>query len=274
MATPGYFEAMGIPRVAGRDFRDESRTGPKVAIVNQAFVQSVFGSENPIGQSVQDGDTSYRIIGVIGNIKSRTLGEDTRPVLFRSLDQTVASDPAFMGYSILVRSDGDPAAIVTSVRKQIRALDPGMAVYNIQTMQEHLRDAFFLPRLAATLFGVFGAIGLILAAVGLYGVMSYSVSRRTREIGIRMALGAQSGQVQRLIVRQGMALAAIALVVGLPAAFALSRLFTSVLYGIHSSDPATFTAVPIFLAAVALLACWLPARRAARVNPQIVLRCE
>jgi predicted permease len=274
MATPGYFEAIGIPRLSGRDFANESPTGPKVAIVNLALAQRIFGAENPIGQSVQDGDTTYQIIGVVGNIKARSLGEETRPVLFRSLDQTIASDPAFMGYSVLVRSTSAPAGVVSSVRKQIRTLDPTMAVYNVQTMEEHLRDAFFLPRLAATLFGVFGAIGLILAAVGLYGVMSYSVSHRTREIGIRMALGAQAAQVQLLIVRQGIVLTLIAVAIGLPASFALSKLFTSVLYGVHNNDPATFTVVPIFLAAVALLACWLPARRAARVNPQIVLRCE
>jgi len=195
-------------------------------------------------------------------------------VLFRSLDQTVAYDPAFMGYTFLIRFAGEPTALVSSVRNQIRVLDPAMAVYNIQTMQEHLRDAFFLPRLAATLFGVFGAIGLILAVVGLYGVMSYSVSRRTREIGIRMALGAQARQVQHLIVRQGLVLTAIAVAIGLPAAFALAKLFTSVLYGIHNDDPATFAVVPVFLTLIALMACWLPARRAARVDPQIVLRCE
>jgi ABC-type antimicrobial peptide transport system permease subunit len=242
--------------------------------VNEAFAQRIFGTENPIGQSVEGGGITYQIIGVVGNIKARSIGEETRPVLFRSLDQTVAYDPAFMGYTVLIRSDANPAQIVSAVRSQIRALDPAMAVYNIQTMQEHLRDAFFLPCLAATLFGVFGAIGLILAAVGLYGVMSYSVSRRTREIGIRMALGAQARQVQQLIVRQGMWLAAIAVVLGLPAAFALSKLFTSVLYGIQNDDPVTFAVVPLFLAAIALFACWLPARRAARVDPQIVLRCE
>jgi ABC-type antimicrobial peptide transport system permease subunit len=149
-----------------------------------------------------------------------------------------------------------------------------MAVYNVQTMQEHLRDAFFLPRLAATLFGVFGAIGLVLAAVGLYGVMSYSVNRRTREIGIRMALGAQAASVQRLFVRQGMMMTLIASAIGLPASAALARLFTSSLYGIHNDDPATFGTVPLFLAVVALIACWIPARRAARVNPQVVLRSE
>jgi ABC-type antimicrobial peptide transport system permease subunit len=131
-----------------------------------------------------------------------------------------------------------------------------------------------LPRLAATLFGVFGTIGLTLAAVGLYGAMSYSVTRRKREIGIRMALGAQIAQVQRLIVRQGMVLAVIAVLLGLPAAVALARLFGSFLYGVNTSDPATFAAVPIFLTAVALVACWLPARRASKVDPQVVLRCE
>jgi len=275
MVTPGYFEALGIPRLAGRDFSNETATaGPKAAIVNQAFAQRIFGTENPIGQSVEGGGITYRIIGIVGNIKARSIGEETRPVLFRSLDQTVSYDSAFMGYTILIRTDANPTQIVNAVRNQIRALDPAMAVYNVQTMQEHLRDAFFLPRLAATLFGVFGAIGLILAAVGLYGVMSYSVSRRTREIGIRMALGAQARQVQQLIVRQGMLLATIAVVLGLPAAFALSKLFTSVLYGIHNDDPVTFAVVPLFLAAIALVACWLPARRAARVDPQIVLRCE
>jgi predicted permease len=274
MATPGYFEALGIPRLAGRDFSHESPTGPKVAIVDQAFVQKIFGSDNPIGQSVVGGGITYQIIGVVGNIKARSLGEDPRPVLFRSLDQTISYDPAFMGYSVMVRSASNPTEIVNMMRNQIHTLDPSMAVYNIQTMEEHLRDAFFLPRLAATLFGVFGAIGLILAAVGLYGVMNYSVSRRTREIGIRMALGAQAAQVQRLIVRQGMVLTLIAVALGLPASFALSKLFTSVLYGVHNNDPVTFTAVPVFLAAIALLACWLPARRAARIDPQIVLRCE
>ena len=275
MVTPGYFEAMGIPRLAGRDFSNETVTsGPKAAVIDEAFAQRIFGSENPIGQSVLGGGVTYQVIGVVGNIKSRTLGEETRPVLFRALDQTVAYDPAFMGYSVLVRSAGNPTEIVAAVRSQIHSLDPGLAVYNIQSMQEHLRDAFVLPRVAATLFGVFGAIGLILAAVGLYGVMSYSVSRRTREIGIRMALGAQVGQVQQLIVREGMVPAAIAIAVGMPAAYALSRLFTSVLYGIHNDDPATYAAVPVFLAVVALFACWLPARRASRVDPQVVLRSE
>ena len=149
-----------------------------------------------------------------------------------------------------------------------------MAIFNVETMAEHLRDALFLPRLAATLFGVFGFIGLVLATVGLYGVMSYSVSRRTREIGIRMALGAQTGAVQQLIVHQGMLLTLIAVVLGLPVSLAMAKFSTSVLYGIRPHDVVTFTAVPLFLAVAAFLACWIPARRAARVDLLAALRYE
>ena len=274
MATPGYFETMGIPRLAGRDFANESPTGPNVAIINEAFAQKLFGKENPIGQRITGGKVTYQIIGVVKDIKSRTLGEDQRNILFRSLDQTVAIDPAFMGYTLLIRTAGDSASIAAAARQQIAALDPTLAIYNTATMEEHLHDALFLPRLAGTLFGVFGLTGLTLAAVGLYGVMSYSVTRRTREIGIRIALGAQLNAVQALLVRQGMRLTLIAVAIGLPAAFALAKFSTSLLYGVRPHDIITFTAVPIFLAAVALVACWIPARRATTVDPQVVLRYE
>lgn len=274
MVTPGYFETMGIPRVTGRDFAREGPTAPKVAVVNEVFAQKLFNRDNPIGQSVTGGGVTYQIIGVVKNIKSRTLGEDLRPVLYRSLDQNMTGDPSFNGYSLMIRYAGDSAALAAAVRHEISSLDPTLAIFNTETMEEHLRDALFLPRLAATLFGVFGVIGLVLAAVGLYGVMSYSVSRRTREIGIRMALGAQTGAVQRLVVRQGMMLTLIAVALGLPAAVAVAKLSTSILYGVRPHDVATFASVPVFLAVVALLACWVPARRAAMVDPQIALRCE
>jgi predicted permease len=284
MATPGYFETLGIPRVAGRDFGDEAATAGKVAIVNQLFVERFFAGENPIGQHVRGGGVRYQIIGVVENIKSRTLGEDLRPVLFRSLAQSTGSDPSFLGYTLLVRCAGGsagigsagigPAAIANAVRHKIHTLDPAMAVYNTETMTEHLRSALFLPRLAGTLFGIFGLTGLVLATVGLYGVLSYAVSRRTREIGIRLALGAQPGEVLRLVIRQGMLLTAIAIALGLPLALAGARFSASFLYGIRPHDLITFTTLPLFLAAVALPASWIPARRAAKINPQTALRYE
>ena len=274
MASPGYFKTLGIPLIAGRDFSHESATGPKVVIVDEAFAHWLFPNENPVGQRVTSGDATYEIIGLTKHIKSRTLGEEVRPVLFRSLAQSILSNPATMGYTIVVRSGGDPAAVAGAVRREIHALDPTLAIYNAKTMEEHLRDALFLPRLAGTLFGVVGIVGLLLAAVGLYGVMSYSISRRTREIGIRMALGAQSGGVQWLVVRQGMALTLIAVALGLSAAWAVAHLMSSFLYGVPPHDPVTFTVVPLFLASVALLACWLPALRAARVDPLTALRHE
>ena len=274
MASPGYFETLGIPRLAGRDFGDESPNGPKVAIVNEAFARHYFGMGNPVGRHVRDGDITYEIIGVTGNIKSRTLGEDTRCVLFRSLAQSTDSDPSFLGYEMMVRYRGSPAPVAQALREQIHALDPAMAVYNAETMQEHLSKALFLPRLAGTLFGVFGFSGLVLAAIGLYGVISYSTSRRTREIGIRIALGAQLGAVQRLILRQGLVLTGLAVAIGLPAAWAAAKFSGSFLYGVRPHDAVTFTVVPLFLALVALLATWIPARRAARVSPQEALRYE
>jgi len=274
MVTPGYFEALGTSLLAGRGFRGEVAGGPRTAVVNKAFAERLFGNGNPIGQHVNGGHWTYEIIGVVGNAKSRTLGEDARPILYRSLDQSIVDDPSEMGYTLVVHTARNPALLAEPLRRQVFALDPAMAVYNEETMDEHIRAAYFLPRVAATLFGVFGGIGLVLAAVGLYGVMSYGVSRRTREIGIRMAMGAPQGTVERLVVRQGMILASIAVALGWPAAWMLSRVSSSFLYGIQPHDPVTFAAVPLLLTAIALAACWIPARRAASINPTEALRAE
>jgi predicted permease len=274
MASPGLLETIGIPRIAGNDFSNEKAAEPKVGIVNQAFVDLVMGGKNPIGVEVSGGGVTYRIIGVIRNIKSRSLGEETRPVLYRSMVQNVGSDPSFLGYTLVVHTAGNPAGVEESVRRQIHELDPSMAIFNEETMEEHVHDAFFLPHLAAVLFGTFGFIGLVLASVGLYGVMSYAVSRRTREIGIRMALGAQPGTVERLVLRQGIVLTLIALVLGWPAAWMLSKLASSFLYGIQPHDAFTFAVVPPILFVIALVACWIPARRAASVDPMQALRTE
>jgi predicted permease len=274
MATPGYLDILGIHLINGRDFSNESTTAPRVAIVNQVFADTFFPHENPIGQSVFGAGVTYEIIGVTNNIKSRFLGEDLRPVLVRSLPQTVANDPSFEGYTILARTAADSTSVASSVRSVIRDLDPTLAVFNEQTMEHHVREAFFLPRLAGTLFAVFGTVGLLLAAIGLYGVMNHAVSLRLREIGIRMALGAQASSVQGLFLRRGLQLTAIALAIGFPAAFVFAKLFNSILYGIKPNDAITFVSIPLFLAFVALLASYIPARRATKLDPMIVLRYE
>jgi predicted permease len=274
MVTPGYFETMGIPRIAGGDFGDETVGGPKLAIVNRAFVERVFAGENPIGRHVTGGGVTYEVIGVSGNTKSRTLGEEQRPVLYRSLQQSIAGDPSLMGNTLVVRTAGNPSTVKEAVRRQVHELDPAMAVFNEESMEEHVRTAFFLPHLAATLFGIFGTIGLVLATVGLYGVMSYSVSRRTREIGIRMAMGAQPGTVERLVMRQGLVLTLVAVGLGWPVAWTLSKLASSFLYGVQPHDLLTFLLVPPFLVAISMAACWIPARRAASIDPMRALRTE
>lgn len=274
MATPDYFKTMGISLLSGRDFGANAAGGPRLAIVNRAFANRLFYGVDPVGRQVNGPKGPYEVIGVVADVKSRTLGEDTRPVLYRSLAQSVEGDPSLMGYTLIVKTEGDPAALSDAVRRQVYALDPAMAIYNEETMKEHVRTAYVLPDLAAVLFGVFGGIGVILAATGLYGVMSYSVSRRMREIGIRIALGARPGAVERLFLRQGLVLTSIAVALGWPAAWILAKVAASLLYGVQPHDAVTFTCVPLLLVAVALGACWVPARRAALVDPMQTLRAE
>ena len=274
MATPGYLNTMGIQLLDGRDFSQEAASLQKAAIVNEVFVEKFFPKENPIGQLVSGGGVTYEIIGVTNNIKARFLGESLRPVLFRSLAQTVASDPSFEGYTVIASTAAESSAVASSMRAVIREMDPALAVFNEQTMEHHLREALFLPRLAGTLFAVFGIVGMLLAAIGLYGVVDYSVRLRVSEIGIRMALGARACSVQRLFIRRGLQLIAIGTVIGLPAAFLIARLFSAILYGIKPHDAVTFISVPLFLGSVALLATYIPARRATKVEPMVALRCE
>jgi predicted permease len=273
MVTPGYFKALGMIGLAGNDFSHETN-GPRVAVINKAFADRLFGGADPIGQRIDGGGWTYQIIGVVGDAKSRTLGEDTRPILYRSLDQSIPNDPSMMGYTLIVHTPGNPAGIAEALRRKVYQLDPTMAVYNLETMDEHVREAYVLPRVAAMLFGIFGGIGLVLATVGLYGVMSFAVARRTREIGIRMAMGARPAAILRLVLGRGMALTFTALALGWPAAWMLAKLSSGFLYGIRPHDAVTFTLVPAVLILVALLAAWIPARRAASIEPTQALRME
>jgi predicted permease len=270
----GFFETMGIPWVAGRDFTSTDPNAPRQAVVNERFVRMVFGGGNVIGEHVTSQGKTYVIVGVVKDTKTTTLGEVDEPILYRVLEQDIGAAAPFMGFSLIVRYEGNPAELTAALHREVHAVDPALAIFAEKAMNEHLGEALFFPKIASAIFGIFGSAGLLLALVGLYGVMSYAVNSRTREIGIRLALGATRDGVQRLIVRQGMVLAGVALGVGLPLALASSKIVARVLYGVAPYDWVTFTAVPCFLACVALVACWLPAHRAAAVEPQTVLRHE
>lgn len=274
MAGPQYFETMGIPLLSGRGFGNENPTGPKVAVVSQEFVRRFFAGRSPLGQTIKNWQSTFTIVGVAANTLSRTLGERQRPVMYRALSQSLADDPSGDGYTVMVRYEGDATALTAAMQREIHAVDPGLAIFNINTMEEHMREALFLPRFVSVLFAIFGVSGVVLAAIGLYGVMSYTVSRRTREIGVRMAFGAKAAEVQGMIVRGGMRLVLVAFVLGIPLALAAARLTGSLLYGVKPWDATTFTVVPVLLALVALAACWVPSRRAARVDPMEALRVE
>lgn len=269
----GYFQTMGIPLLSGRDF-DLQTNNQNEAIINETMAGRLFPNQDPIGRVVRADRASYTVIGVVRNSKSRTVGEGPVNCAYLFLDVAPEKGVSFFGISTLVKTSVDPRQLDRPVREQIAALDPNMAVFNTETMQEHLNESLLLPRISAWLLGSFGAVGLTLGAVGLYGVMSYSVRRRTHEIGVRMALGARPGTVLAMVLRQGLALTSVGLAIGLSIAVAVGRLSASLLYGISGTDLITFLVVPTVLVAAALVAIVIPARRAAKIDPMVALRYE
>lgn len=269
---PGYFDAMGIP-LRGRDFRDdENKKENRVAIVNETFGKKFLNGQDPIGRRFNwhgPSDPFFEIVGVVPDGKYNSLGEDAKPAVYT---------PFYRDYTGLVtliaRTHSDPRQVLNALRAEVKKLDPSISVYAAKTLKEHLGTSLFPARMAAIALGSFGVLALILAAVGIYGVMSHVVAGRTREIGLRMALGAQFSDVQKLILKQGMFLAAIGSVCGLVIALGGARMMKSLLYGVSTSDPITFTSVALLLFGIAFLACWIPARRASRVEPMIALRAE
>jgi putative ABC transport system permease protein len=269
-----FFTTMGMRLLRGRDFAMQPGDAGAV-ILNQTAAKNVFGSRDPIGGSLAGADHKiYRVIGVAGDSKSRTIGEKPAASAYLFMELNPERVMSIYGISILVKSSGNPATLFHPVREQILRLDPDLAVYNEHTMQQHVDSALLIPKVCAGLLGIFGAIGLVLAAVGLYGVMSYSVRSRTREIGIRMALGADSASVLRMVTSQGVGLTLVGSAIGLAVAFALSRFTSSFLYGIRPTDAITFTGVTAMLIVVAAVAVLVPARRAARVEPIAALHYE
>lgn len=270
--SPGYFQTMEVP-MRGRDFLpNENKLENRVAIVNETFARKFFPGQDPIGKrfNSQGPDKPYwQIIGVCGDGKYNSLGEAQQPAYYR---------PEFRDYdtpvTLVARVNGDPRVVLNALRREMQQLDPTLALFEVKTLREHMGIPLFPARVAAGALGSFGILALVLGAVGIYGVMSYVVAGRAREIGLRMALGAQSRDVRRLILRQGMWLALIESIIGLATAFGATRLLSSLLYGVSAHDFSTFVSVTLLLGAVAALACLLPANRATRVDPMQALRAE
>jgi putative ABC transport system permease protein len=275
--SPGYFRTLGIPILTGRDFTDQDRAdGRPVIIVNEAMARRCWPGQDPIGKRItsgitmDDGDPPVReVVGVVGDVRHNSLSSEARAAYYIPFAQVP------MGMATLaVRTAAEPAAVTSAMRAAVRDVDSNQPLYNARVMEQVVAESVATPRFYATLLGIFGAVALVLAAVGIYGVMAYSVTQRTHEIGVRIALGAQPLQVLRLVVGHGLALALVGVGIGLAAAFALTRLMSSMLFGVSATDPLTFGGLAALLVGVALLACYVPARRASRVDPMVALRYE
>jgi putative ABC transport system permease protein len=273
-ADAGYFQTMGIPLLRGRTFSEREDTEAKhVILINEALARKHFPNEDPIGKRLDvamfEQPFWAEIVGVVGNVRYDSLIDESPPaVYFPHPDLTYS----FM--TLVVRTDGDPAAIAPAVQREIRSLDPNQPVSDVRTMDQVMSEWVSRSRFNTLLLGLFAGLATLLSAVGIFGVMNYSVALRTRELGLRLAIGAQPRQVLMLVLRQGLLLTVFGVVLGLLAAFALTRLLSGLLFGVQAVDVSTFTTISLLLVLVSLLACYLPARRAMRIDPLQALRYE
>ncbi|HZT60329.1 MAG TPA: ABC transporter permease [Pyrinomonadaceae bacterium] len=276
MASDDYFQTMGVPLVRGRFFdAHDTADAPWVAIIDDAMARKYWPGEDPVGKRIAFEGTMQQpkwreVVGVVGHVKNDGLEGESRVQYYVPYAQRSGSPNLF----VVVRTDGDPAALAPSVRRAIAGVDRDLPVYRVTTMERMVADSLAQRRFSMFLLGSFAAIALALAVVGLYGVMSYSVAQRTHEIGLRMALGAQGRDILKMVVGQGLLLIAAGLAIGLAGAFALTRLMSSLLFGVTATDPLTYAGIALLLAAVALLASYIPARRAMKVDPGVALRYE
>ena len=291
--TPDYFRAMGIPLLRGRYFTDQDNrsflagrdvskldeggrliAGTNVIIVDEEFARRYWPNEDAVGKRIRFGTDpaapALTVVGVVGRVKMEGLTQDSNRVQgYFSFAQL-----PFGGMTVIIKASHDPNQLIAAARNQVKAIDSDQPIYNIRTMDDIRGESVSAERLNLTLLSIFAGIALVLAIVGIYGVMSYAVTQRTHEIGIRMAIGAQRGDVFRMVLSQGMLLTIIGVVLGLIGAFGLTRLMATMLFGVRATDPATFVAISALLLVVALCACLIPGRRATRVDPVVSLRYE
>ena len=270
-STPGYFAAMSMPVLKGRGFESsDTKTSLPVAIVDERLAQRYTSQGDLVGKRIRIGNGPWlTIVGVVPSVKNRKLDEDAWPYVYRPYSQWIRRDTM-----LVVRASVDPTNIVANVRAEVAKLDPELPLGKVSTIQQAIDRSLVTTRLTNSLLAGFAATALLLALTGIYGVMSLNVANRRNEFGIRIALGAQRASVLKMILGQGLRLAVAGVALGLPAALALTRLLQGLLFGISASDPFTFAAIAILLVGVALLACWIPARRATKVDPLEALRYE
>jgi putative ABC transport system permease protein len=270
---PKYFEAMSIPIRQGREY-DETDTlqSPRTLVINEAMARRYWPQGNALGGKIRLGPNLAEVVGIVADSKYSSINERPLPQLFFPMSRSETST-----LRLFVKTSGDPAPMVAEVRNAIRGIDASLPVYDARTLNEHMQIAVFAQRMAANLLGAMGVLALLLAAIGLYGVMAYAVSQRTQELGIRLALGASPGSLLGMVVRQGMTLTMIGLAIGLAlalGAFGSIGAVRTLLPGISPLDPMTFIVVPVVLGLIALLATWIPGRRAGKVDPLVALRYE
>jgi putative ABC transport system permease protein len=271
--SPGYFRTLDVPLVQGRDFTERDNTSaPLAVIINETMARKYFGNQNPIGKRLKGGGTErtanpwMEIVGVVGDVKYEGLETSTAPAYYIPFLQN-----PIRGMNLVVNASLAPAAVTAAVRAEVRNIDPEIPVARVNTMEKLIDESIAQPRFRTFLIGIFSVVAMLLAAIGIYGVVAYSVSQRTQEIGIRMALGARPSDVLRLVVRQGMTLTLAGVALGVLGALALTRLTANLLFGVGATDPLTFAVISCLLIFVALLACYIPARRAARLDPMQAL---